>query len=133
MILSCLIISVRCQNTPITTTEKTELIRNAARWIEKGKMDAERIVFLKQINDTLNSRITGLLAVLKLISERDTAQVRIIESYRREIDILKSQKENLEKEMKHQNKLYRRQKLITAFVAVGTAGVAVGAYFIFLK
>ena len=125
-------ISATCQVNQTTTIEN-EWLRNAAKLIEKGKLDAERVILLRQINDTLNSRIAGLLAVLKLISERDTANARIIESYHREIDILKSQKASLEKEMKHQNKLFRRQKLKTAFVAISTAGVAVGAYFIFLK
>lgn len=130
--MNCVSISAISQDNQTTTIEN-EWLRNAAKLIEKGKLDAERVVLLRQINDTLNSRIAGLLAVLKLISERDTANARIIESYRREIDILKSQKESLEKEMKHQNKMYRRQKFKTAFIAIGTVGIATGAYFLFLK
>lgn len=130
--MSCVTISAVCQSNPTTIIEN-EWLRNAAKLIEKGKLDAERVVLYKQITDTLNSRISGLLAVLKLISERDTAQARIIESFRREIDILKSQKEVLEKEMKHQNKLYRRQKLKTLFVGVGAAGVTAAAFIFIIK
>lgn len=129
--MSCVTISATCQSNQTTIIEN-EWLRNAAKLIEKGKLDAERVVLYKQITDTLNSRIAGLLAVLKLISERDTAQARVIESYRREIDILKSQKEVLEKEMKRQNKLYRRQKLKTFLVGTAAAGVT-AAVFIIIK
>lgn len=123
-------ISGICQSNQTTIIEN-EWLRNAAKLIEKGKLDAERVVFYKQITDTLNSRISGLLAVIELISERDTAQLRVILQLQKEIQNLLSQKETIEKEMKHQNKLYRRQKLKTVFVTVGAAGVTAAAFIIF--
>lgn len=130
--MSCGITSATCQSNPTTIIEN-EWLRNAAKLIEKGKVDAARVILYKEISDTLNSRITGLLAVIKLISERDTAQMQVTESYRAEIKILESQKDMLTREMKRQNKLYRRQKFKTLFVGVGAAGITAAAFIFIIK
>lgn len=128
-------ISVTCQSSPTTNTDATLIpntwLKNAAKLIEKGRLDAERVALLRQINDTLNSRINGLFSVIKLMSEKDTAQARIMESYRAEIKNLEEQKKLLNDEMKRQNKLYRRQKFKTIFAGVAGAGVT-AALFIFV-
>lgn len=131
-VLSCWTISATCQSSPATNTDVTPVpnawLRNAAKAIEKGKMDAARAELYKQMTDTLNSRINGLLAIIKLMSEKDTAQLHIMESYRAEIANLEGQKEVLAKEMKRQNKLYRRQKLKTVFAGVGAAGITAAVF-----
>lgn len=108
-----------------TTTIENEWLRNAVKLIEKGKIDAQRVVLL-------NDRIAILESIIKAHSEKDTAVARVIETYQDELINLTNQRDIAVKEMKAQNKKYRRQKRKTVFATIGAAGVT-AAIFIFLK
>jgi len=122
--MSCVITSAISQ-TKQTTTIENEWLRNAVKLIEKGKIDAQRVVLL-------NDRIVILESIIKAHSEKDTAQARVIETYQEELLNLTSQRDLAVKEMKDQNKKYRRQKRKTVFATIGAAGVT-AAVFILLK
>ena len=125
-------ISAHCQSNQTTIIEN-EWLRNAAKLIEKGKVDAERVKLLTEKISLLNERIAIKDSIISNHTVKDTAQARVIETYKAEMENLKSQRDIAVKEMKQQNKMLRRQKRKTVFVGLGTAGVAVAAYFLFLK
>lgn len=125
-------ISAHCQSNQTTIIEN-EWLRNAAKLIEKGKVDAERVKLLTEKISLLNERIAIKDSIISNHTVKDTAQARVIETYKAELENLKSQRDIAVKEMKQQNKMLRRQKRKTVFVGLGTAGVAVAAYFLFLK
>lgn len=108
-----------------TTNIENEWLRNAVKLIEKGKIDAQRVVLL-------NDRIAILESIIKAHSEKDTAVAKVIETYQDELINLTNQRDIAVKEMKAQNKKYRRQKRKTVFATIGAAGVT-AAIFIFLK
>ena len=128
----CGSISATCQGNQTTIIEN-EWLRNAAKLIEKGKVDAERVKLLTEKISLLNERIAIKDSIISNHTAKDTAQARVIETYKAELENLKSQRDIAVKEMKQQNKMLRRQKRKTVFVGLGTAGVAVAAYFLFLK
>lgn len=128
----CGSISATCQSNQTTIIEN-EWLRNAAKLIEKGKVDAERVKLLNEKIDLLNQRIAIKDSIISNHTVKDTAQVRVVESYKDEVKNLIEQRDIAVKEMKKQNKMFRRQKRKTVLVGIGTAAVAVGAYFLFLK
>lgn len=125
-------ISAHCQSNQTTIIEN-EWLRNAAKLIEKGKVDAERVKLLTEKISLLNERIAIKDSIISNHTVKDTAQARVVETYKAELENLKSQRDIAVKEMKQQNKMLRRQKRKTVFVGLGTAGVAVAAYFLFIK
>lgn len=122
--MSCVTISVTCQ-TKQTTTIDNDWLRNAVKLIEKGKIDAQRVVLL-------NDRIVILESIIKAHTEKDTAMARVIETYQEELRNLTDQRDIAVKEMKDQNKKFRRQKRKTVLATIGAAGVT-AAVFILLK
>lgn len=125
-------ISATCQSNQTTIIEN-EWLRNAAKLIEKGKIDAERVKLLNEKIDLLNQRIALKDSIISNHTVKDTAQARVVDSYKAEVVNLKEQRDIAVKEMKAQNKQLRRQKRKTVLVGFGTAAVAVGAYFLFIK
>jgi CRISPR/Cas system CMR subunit Cmr6 (Cas7 group RAMP superfamily) len=128
----CVSISAICQSNQTTTIEN-EWLRNAAKLIEKGKVDAERIKLLNEKISLLEQRIAIKDSMIRVSVLKDTVNSKVIETYKSEVQNLKEQRDIAVSEMKKQNKALRRQKRKTVFVGIGTAGVAVAAYFIFLK
>lgn len=124
--------SAHCQSNQ-TTIMDNEWLRNAAKLIEKGKVDAERVKLLQEKVSLLDQRIAIKDSMILQHSLKDTLQARVVETYRSEVENLKVQRDLAVKEMKQQNKMLRRQKRKTVFVGLGTAGVAVAAYFLFIK
>jgi len=122
--MSCVSISAISQTKPTTIIEN-DWLRNAVKLIEKGKIDAERVTIL-------NQRIAILDGIIKAHTEKDTAVAKVIETYQDELINLTNQRDIAVKEMKAQNKKYRRQKRKTVFATIGAAGVT-AAIFIFLK
>jgi len=122
--MSCVSISAISQ-TKQTTIIENDWLRNAIKLIEKGKIDAERV-------SILNQRIAILDGIIKAHTEKDTAVARVIETYQDELINLTNQRDIAVKEMKAQNKKFRRQKRKTVFATIGAAGVT-AAIFIFLK
>jgi hypothetical protein len=122
--MSCVSISAISQ-TKQTTIIENDWLRNAVKLIEKGKIDAERV-------SILNQRIAILDGIIKAHTEKDTAVARVIETYQDELINLTNQRDIAVKEMKAQNKKFRRQKRKTVFATIGAAGVT-AAIFIFLK
>jgi len=121
--MNCVIISATYGQQ--TTTIENEWLRNAVKLIEKGKIDAQRVVLL-------NDRIAILESIIKAHTEKDTAQAQVIQTYQDELLNLTGQRDIAVKEMKAQNKKYRRQKRKTVFATIGAAGVTAAA-FILLK
>ena len=130
--MSCVSISAACQANQTTIIEN-EWLRNAAKLIEKGKVDAERVKLLQEKVSLLDQRIAIKDSMIMQHSLKDTLQAWVVETYRSEVENLKVQRDLAVKEMKQQNKMLRRQKRKTVFVGLGTAGVAVAAYFLFIK
>jgi len=122
--MSCVSISAISQTKPTTIIEN-DWLRNAVKLIEKGKIDAERVTIL-------NQRIAILDGIIKAHTEKDTAVAKVIETYQEELINLTNQRDIAVKEMKAQNKKFRRQKRKTVFATIGAAGVT-AAIFIFLK
>ena len=124
VVMSCVSISAISQTKPTTIIEN-DWLRNAVKLIEKGKIDAERVTIL-------NQRIAILDGIIKAHTEKDTAVAKVIETYQEELINLTNQRDIAVKEMKAQNKKFRRQKRKTVFATIGAAGVT-AAIFIFLK
>jgi len=132
----CSTISGVCQSSQTTTTDATlvpnDKLRDAAKLIEKGKVDAARIVLLNEKIDFLNQRIALKDSIIRVYVLKDTATAAVINTYRSEISNLEEQKAIAVQEMKDQNKQYRRQKRKTTFAIIGGIGVTAAAL-IFLK
>lgn len=126
--------SLHSQTTTIDATlVPNEKLRDAAKLIEKGKICEEQVKLLNAKIDLLDMRINIKDSIIRAHDLKDTAQARVVETYKEELENLKGQRDIAVKEMKAQNKQYRRQKRKTVFVGIGTAAVAIGAYFLFLK
>ena len=123
-------ISANCQ---ATTIIEDKWLQNAIKWIEQGKVDAQLVTVLTQKNDSLLKRIDILENMVRLHKEKDTAQVQVTGTYENELKNTREQLTVATAAMKKINKLLKRQKRKTVFVGIGTAAVAVGAYFLFLK
>lgn len=125
-----------CQSSQTTIIESTLVpnakLRDAAKLIEKGKVDAERIILLNDKIDFLNQRIALKDSIIRVYDLKDTAIASVIDTYKAEIKNLVEQRDLAAKEVKDQNKLFRRQKRKTVFALIGGAGVT-AAVFIFLK
>jgi Zn-dependent peptidase ImmA (M78 family) len=105
-------------------------LRDAAKLIEKGKICEQRVALLYEKITLLNQRIAYKDSIIKLHQVKDTAQLNIVATYKDEVKNLLEQKELLSKEMINQNKLLKRQKRKTTFGIAGTAGLAVGLFFL---
>ena len=134
--LVCLITSTKLSHSQTTTIDATLVpnakLRDAAKLIEKGKICEQRVELLNERIAFLNQRIAIKDSIINLHGEKDTAQVRIVETYKAEVANLIEQRDLAKKEMLHQNKLLKRQKRKTVIGILGTAGLGVAA-FIFLK
>jgi len=132
----CTITSANCQ-TAITTTEPTTAVpnkwlRNAAKLIEIGKIDQERIKLYAEQITLLNRSIAIKDSIIKTHVAKDTTEKSIVETYKLEVANLMQQRDIAAKAMVTQNKKYRRQKRKTVFVAVA-GPVLTAAAFIYLK
>jgi len=134
--LVCLIILTKSSHSQTTITDATLVpnakLRDAAKLIEKGKICEQRVELLNEKIGFLNQRIAIKDSIIALHGEKDTAQLRIVETYKAEVTNLVEQRDLAVKEMKHQNKLLKRQKRKTVIGIFGTAGLGIAA-FIFLK
>lgn len=130
--MSCGSISATCQSSPTTIIEN-EWLKNAAKLIEKGKIDAARVVLLNEKIDLLNQRIAFKDSIITISGEKDSARLQIINTYKEELANLTSQRDIAVNEMKAQNKKFKRQKRKTVFAVVGTAAVATAVYLFILK
>ena len=130
----CLTISTKLSHSQTTTIDATLVpnakLRDAAKLIEKGKICEQRVELLNEKIGLLNQRIAFKDSIISLHGVKDTAQLRIVDTYKDEVKNLLQQKDLLSKEMVHQNKLLKRQKRKTTFGILGTAGVAVGLFFL---
>lgn len=134
--LVCLITSTKLSHSQPTITDATLVpnakLRDAAKLIEKGKICEQRVDLLNEKIVFLNQRIAIKDSIIAIHGEKDTAQLRIVETYKAEVTNLVEQRDLAVKEMKHQNKLLKRQKRKTVIGILGTAAVAIGV-FIFIK
>jgi len=134
--LVCLITSTNLSHSQTTTIDATLVpnakLRDAAKLLEKGKICEQRVELLNEKITFLNQRIAIKDSIIYIHGEKDTAQLRIVETYKAEVTNLIGQRDLAVKEMKHQNKLLKRQKRKTVIGILGTAGLGVAA-FIFLK
>lgn len=132
----CLTISTISLHSQTTTIDATLVpnakLRDAAKLIEKGKICEQRVDLLNEKIVFLNQRIAIKDSIITLHGEKDTAQLRIVETYKAEVSNLIEQRDIAKKEMLHQNKLLKRQKRKTVIGILGTAGLGIAA-FIFLK
>lgn len=126
-------ISQISQTTNIDATlVPNKYLRNAAKIIEKGKVDIERIKLLNDKIEFLNQRIAIKDSIIFSNWIKDSAQAKIKKSYEVELSNLIGQRDIAISEIKSQNKQYRRQKRKTLFAGVAAAGVT-AAIFLFLK
>lgn len=119
-----------CQS---TTTIKDDVLQNGIKWIERGKIDAQLVIVLQQKVDSLNKRIGILEGISLEHKSKDLIQDSIMNTYEAELKNTRLQRDEAMKAAKTIDKKLRRQKRKTAFVGIGTAVVAVGAYFLFIK
>lgn len=133
----CLSISTSSLYSQTTNTEATLVpnakLRDAAKLIERGKICEEQVKLLSAKIDLLDMRINIKDSIIRAHDQKDTVQTGVVETYKAELENLKGQRDIAVKEMKYQNKRLRRQKRKTVFVGIGTAAVAIGAYFLFMK
>lgn len=125
---SILITSNQCKSQPITNDK----LREAARQIEIGKLYAERAMYYRQLVDTLNARLAVLQYRINEMVVKDTATARVLQTYKDEVANLISQRDLAAATVKKQNKLYRRQKRKTVFIAIAGPAVTAAA-FIYLR
>jgi len=136
--LSCSSILITCSNlysqttTEPGTTIPNSKLRAAAQLIEIGKINAEKLSYYKQLTDTLNRRIAKLQQQINVQTAADTATQHIIETYKQDVANLQQQRDLAAATVKKQNKLYRRQKRKTVFVAIAGPAVTT-ALFLYLK
>lgn len=134
--LVCLTILTTLSHSQTTTIDATLVpnakLRDAAKLIEKGKICEQRVELLNEKITFLNQRISIKDSIISLHGQKDTAQLRIVETYKAEVTNLIEQRDLAVKGMKHQNKLLKRQKRKTVIGILGTAGLGIAA-FIFLK
>lgn len=132
--LVCLTTLTTLSHSQTTTIDATLVpnakLRDAAKLIEKGKICEQRVELLNEKIALLNQRIAFKDSIISLHGVKDTAQLQIVDTYKDEVKNLIEQKDLLSKEMIHQNKLLKRQKRKTTFGILGTAGVAVGLFFL---
>lgn len=123
-----------CQTTSNTeySLVKTSKLAIGAKLIELGKIDKQAVQLLNQKVDSLNQRIGFLLAAVAEFKSKDSIDKKIGANYELEIINLKGQVEIASTAMVKQNKLYRRQKRKTVFVAIA-GPVITAAVFIYLK
>ena len=136
--LICSVILITCSPCRSQTTIKpstlveNEKLREAIRQIEMGKIYAERATQYRILIDTLNARIAILNYRISEMTSKDTATAHVLQTYKDEVANLVQQRDLAAATVKKQNKLYRRQKRKTVFVAI--AGPAVtAAVFLYLK
>lgn len=129
----CCSISTLSQSNQIDATlVPNAKLRDAAKLIEKGKIDAERVVLLNEKIDFLNQRIALKDSIINSHVIKDSAQIKEVDTYKAELKNLIEQRDIAVKEMKHQNKLLKRQKRLTIFAGLG--GIAITtALFLFIK
>lgn len=126
-----------CQGFPTTTTEPATLVpdswlKNALKWIEKGKRDAEMVKLQNEKIDLLSYRIELKDSLIAISKGKDSVNAKIQKTYQDENNNLKEQRDIAVAEMKKQNNKLRRQKTKT-FIA-GAAGVLITtAVFIVIK
>ena len=97
-----------------------------------GKIYAERATQYRILIDTLNARIAILNYRISEMTSKDTATAHVLQTYKDDVANLVQQRDLAAATVKKQNKLYRRQKRKTVFVAI--AGPAVtAAVFLYLK
>lgn len=132
----CTSFSANCQ-TAITTTEPStqvpnKWLRNAAKLIEIGKIDQERIKLYAEQITLLNRQIAIKDSIIKTHVAKDTTERRIFETYKQEVANLIEQRDIAAKAMVTQNKKFRRQKRKTVFVAIA-GPVITATVFVYLK
>lgn len=132
----CSSISTTCLYSQTTTTDATLVpnskLRDAAKLIEKGKVDAMRVTLLNEKIAFLNERINLKDSIIRVYDQKDTAMAGVIKTFEAEIKNLVDQLDLAMKEVKDQNKQYRRQKRKTTLALIGGVGVT-AAIFIILK
>lgn len=128
--MSCVTTTSLCQSTTIIADAD---LQNGIKWIERGKIDAQLVVVLQQKVDSLNKRIGILEGIALEHKTKDVIQDSITKTYEVELQNTRLQRDEAMKGAKKIDKLLRRQKRKTVLVGFGTAAVAVGAYFLFLK
>jgi len=101
--------------------------------IELGKIDRELVKAYKVQVEFLNQRIAFKDSTIASYIAGDTADARIIKSYKDEVENLKAQRDIAVKAMNQQNKLLRRQKRKTVFVAIAAPTVTAAAFIYFKK
>lgn len=120
-----------CQNTP-TTNVPNDWLTNALKWIEKGKVDAQRVGLLNHIKDSLQGRVDNLLLLIKEQKDKVAALEIKETSYQNEIKNLNDAITILTKESKKLDKKLRRQKTATIITPILTAALT-AAGFLFIK
>lgn len=116
---------------PATLVDNDKL-RDAAKLIELGKIDREKVKLYEQQVQFLNERIALKDSIIRTYVLKDTTNARIVDTYKQEITNLQQQRNTLEKALAEQNKYYRRQKRKTVFTAIAGSGVT-AAIILYLK
>lgn len=119
----------KCKSQTIIDNSK---LRDAAKLIEIGKIDREKVILYKEQVQFLNERIALKDSIINAYVSRDTIGSRIINSYKTEVANLIEQRDVAIKAMNRQNKLLRRQKRKTVFVTLAAPAITAAA-FIYLK
>lgn len=116
-----------------TTTVPNQKLRDAAKLIELGKIDRELVKAYKVQVEFLSQRIALKDSIIASYVLKDTTSNRILQTYKDESVNLKAQRDMAVKAMNQQNKLLRRQKRKTVFVAIAAPAITVAAFIYFKK
>ena len=119
----------QCRSQTIIDNNK---LRDALKLIEMGKIDREKVKLYQEQVIFLNERIAIKDSIIRTYNLKDSSHAKIIETYKSEVENLKAQKNIITDGLTRQNKLMKRQKIKTVFIAIAGPALTT-AVFIYLK
>lgn len=119
----------KSQSTTITDTD----LQNAAKWVERGQVDAKLVQLLTQKTDSLSKRITILQGIVQDYKDKDLIQDRIATNYEAELTNTRQQRDIAVKAMTKINRKLKWQKAKVVLVGVGSAAVTAAVFIYIIK
>jgi len=135
MVTICLITSLTCQSQ--TTTEPVvpvpqSVLQKTVKLLEVGEFNKQKAALLQEQVNLLKEQIELKNKIIATYDLKDTSVAELIASHKAEVANLEQQVKTATVEATKQNKMMKRQKRKTVFVAIA-GPVVTAAAFIYLK